>query len=45
MNQLPIWPPIAAILFGLIGLAILKYMSNRLDREEEEARRKQHPAE
>jgi hypothetical protein len=31
--------------FGLIGYAILWYMRRRLDREEEEARRKQHPAE
>ena len=46
MNQLPLWPPIAAIIFGLIGLAVLRYYSQRLDREEEEAaRRKQGAAE
>lgn len=44
MNELPLWPPVAAIVFGVIALAVLKYMSRRLDREEE-ARRKQHPAE
>ena len=46
MNQLPLWPPLAAIVFGLIMLAILRYYSKRLDREEEEAaRRKQGAAE
>jgi len=46
MNELPLWPPIAAIIFGLIGLAVVKYFSDRLDREDEEAaRRKQSPAE
>ena len=45
MNQLPLWPPIAAIVFGLIGYAILRYYSHKLDREEEEARRRRPPAE
>jgi hypothetical protein len=45
MNQLPLWPPLAAIAFGLIGYVILRYMSHRLDREEEEARRRRSPAE
>lgn len=45
MNQLPLWPPLAALAFGILGYAILRYMSYRLDREEEDARRKHHPAE
>lgn len=46
MNELPWWPPFLALGFGLIGYAILRYYSKRLDREEEEAaRRKQGAAE
>jgi hypothetical protein len=45
MKELPLWPPIAAVVFGVVGYVILWFMSRRLDREEEEARRKQHPAE
>jgi hypothetical protein len=45
MSELPVWPPIAAIAFGLIALGVLKFMSWRLDRGDDEARRKQHPAE
>ena len=45
MNALPLWPPIAAIVFGLIGLAVLWFMKRRLDRDEEEARRHRPPAE
>ncbi len=45
MNQLPLWPPILALVLGLIGYAIMRIWSNRLDREEEEARQKRHPAE
>lgn len=44
MNQLPLWPPILALVLALIGYAIMRIWSNRLDREDE-ARRKQHPAE
>jgi hypothetical protein len=45
MNELPLWPPLAALAFALIGYLILRHMSRRLDREEEEARRHRPPAE
>ena len=45
MTELPLWPPLAAIIFGVIGLAVLKYFSLRLDRADEAARNRQHLAE
>jgi hypothetical protein len=45
MNQLPLWPPILALALALIAYAIMRIWSHRLDREDEQARRKQHPAE
>jgi hypothetical protein len=45
MSQLPLWPPLAAIAFAVIGYAILRFFSNRLEREEQEARRQHSPAE
>ena len=44
MDQLPLWPPLAAIAFGLIMLVILRYYSKRLDREEEAAARRKEGA-
>jgi hypothetical protein len=44
MNELPLWPPILALALGLIGYAIMRYWSHRLDREEQEARRNRPPA-
>ena len=44
MNQLPLWPPIAALVFAIVGYAVMRIWSNRLDREDE-ARRRQPPAE
>ena len=46
MNELPLWPPILVLVLGLIGYAVMRIWSYRLDRQEEEAaRRKQGPAE
>jgi hypothetical protein len=45
MRELPLWPPIAALVFAAVGYTIFWLWSKRLDRDEEEARRKQHPAE
>jgi len=45
MNELPLWPPIAALAFAIIGYVIFRMWSQRLDHEEEEARRHQPPAE
>ena len=45
MNQLPLWPPILALLLALIGYVIMWTWSRRLDREEEEARRNRPSAE
>jgi hypothetical protein len=44
MSELPLWPPLAALAFVLVGYAVLWYLRRRLDREEEVARQKQHPA-
>jgi hypothetical protein len=45
MNELPLWPPIAVLIFAAVGYAILRIWSYRLDREEEEARRNRPAAE
>ena len=45
MNELPLWPPILVLVLGLIGYAVMRIWSYRLDRQEEAARRKQGPAE
>ena len=39
MNQLPLWPPILAVILAAIGYVFFWTWSKRLDREEEEARR------
>ena len=46
MNELPMWPPIAGLVFAVVGYGVMRIWSYRLDRQEEEAaRRKQGPAE
>jgi hypothetical protein len=46
MNELPMWPPIAALVFAIVSYVVMRIWSYRLDRQEEEAaRRKQGPAE
>ena len=45
MNELPLWPPILALVLGAVAYAIMWTWSRRLDREEEEARGRYPPAE
>ena len=45
MRELPLWPPIAAVVFAAVGYAIFWFWGRRLDREEKEARQRHHPAE
>jgi hypothetical protein len=45
MNQLPWWPPVLFLALALVGYAVMRVWSNRLDREEEEERRHRPPAE
>jgi hypothetical protein len=45
MNTLPWWPPILVLGLALIGYAVMRYWSYRLDRDEDEARRNRPPAE
>ena len=45
MQELPLWPPTAALVFGLVGYAIMWLWSRGLDPEEEAARLNHRPAE
>jgi hypothetical protein len=45
MNGLPLWPPLVALGLALLAYGVLWIASRRLDREAEELRHRQHPAE
>jgi membrane protein implicated in regulation of membrane protease activity len=45
MSELPWWPPVLFLLLALVGYAVMRAWSHRLDREDDEARRHRAPAE
>ncbi len=45
MNQLPLWPPVLALALGLIGYAFFWFWARRIERDQEQAKQKHHPAE
>ncbi|WP_164879575.1 hypothetical protein [Afifella aestuarii] len=45
MSDLPLWPPIAAVVFGFVGLFVFWVWGRRLDRREAELRHRHGPAE
>jgi len=45
MTDLPLWPPIAALVYAVIALLVLWLWGKRLDRREAELRHRNEPAE